>query len=246
MYDLSLSHLKLSGSVLTLCTFHGTPFPLFTCPLFQIHRPKLLSPTRPRFINAWDLRCASRSSAEALSSSSRLTSASAWLTSSMPTLTSTRAQTSFMSLFTATSSFVASPSWDISSLSSALFTELASALLRSAASTSSASAFRNISSHSSSMLLSPPSPSLGRSVPGLMDMERGAIAYPSRLTPALSTHSARSASISFTFRSTSSASALRASSLLMSSSCALNAACTSALVALKSSWCPMSEEMCLS
>ena len=56
MYDLSRSHLKLSGSVLTLCTFHGTPFPLFTCPLFQIHRPKLLSPTRPRFINAWDLR----------------------------------------------------------------------------------------------------------------------------------------------------------------------------------------------
>ena len=119
-----------------------------------------------------------------------------------------------MSLFTATSSFVASPSWDISSLSSALFTELASALLRSAASTSSASAFRDISSpqflHAPLSALAKPS----RSVPGLKDMDRGAIAYPSRLTPALSTHSARSASISFTFRSTSSASALRASSLL--------------------------------
>mmetsp|Transcript_2832 Transcript_2832/g.12772 ORF Transcript_2832/g.12772 Transcript_2832/m.12772 type:complete len:223 (-) Transcript_2832:339-1007(-) len=222
MHDLSLSQMKFTGSVLTLCTFHGTPFPLFTCPLFQIHRPKLLSPTSPRLTSAWDLRCASRSSAEALSSSSRLTSASAWLTSSTPTLTSTSAQTSFMSLFTATSSFVARPSWLISSLSSALFTEVASALLRSAASTSCESALRDIASHKSSMLLSPPPVSaarLGRAVPGAKELVRGAIANPSLPPPpAFSTHSARSASISFTFRSTSSASALRASSLLMSSS----------------------------
>ena len=79
-----------------------------------------------------------------------------------------------MSLFTATSSFVASPSWDISSLSSALFTELASALapqrrihiIRVSLSRYLLPQFLH---HS----LSPPSPSLGRSVPGLKDMDRG-------------------------------------------------------------------------
>mmetsp|Transcript_29692 Transcript_29692/g.95429 ORF Transcript_29692/g.95429 Transcript_29692/m.95429 type:complete len:336 (-) Transcript_29692:797-1804(-) len=143
MFTLSRSQKKLSGSVLTLCTFQGTPPPALARPLFQIQRPTLLSVQREALMMDCSRTERRSCSSGALASISRLISSSAALTSSTLALTSSSAHMSRASTLSASSSRDTPSRHICSRRSRALFTAMMLALWERASFTWLMSALRS-------------------------------------------------------------------------------------------------------